>query len=85
MPSYYHYEVWKNGELLQKSYELYEDLTDICDHIDIMIYNYIGEMVKVDRYPAARSMLPRDSVLYYKAESGEEFHISMMEVVYPKK
>lgn len=78
---YYHFEIWKGEKVELKSYDLYDNLNELMDEVDRVIYQYTGEEAKPDRYYAARSMTPCDSVLYYKAETGHEFHISMMRYV----
>lgn len=78
---YYHFEIWKDEKVELKSFELYDNLNDLMDEVDKVIYQYTGEEGKPDRYYTARSMTPCDSVLYYKAASGHEFYISMMRFV----
>ena len=75
---YYQFEIWKGEKIEMKSYDLYDNLNEIFDEVDRVIYQYTCEEAKPDRYYVARSMTPCDSVLYYKTESGHEFHISMM-------
>ena len=80
------FQIWK-GKEEQKlfSYDLYENIDDLCDEVEEIIYEYTGEKVKPDRYNLKRSITPYDSFDYYMSPSGYSFVINMLEVKKDKR
>jgi hypothetical protein len=85
MTTYYNFQVWNGTEQELFSYDLFENIDDMCDEVEEIIYEYTGESVKVDRYDIKRSMTPCDTYIYYSSPKGYSFIINMLEVKKDKR
>ena len=78
--TYYNFQIWNGTEQELFSYDLFENIDDLCDEVEEVIYEYTGEKIKSDRYDLKRSMTPCDTYIYHTSPTGYSFIINMLQV-----